>query len=152
MWTSAQRFASLPEITICSEVMVLSLFAVGNYGEPVASILNRVADIASSYIGSKVGSSLSKRAKASINRIGRGILPIGSVGIIRELSSAPCQKKYLGATARRASPPWKQSRNRCTRGGWKRMRTLPLNRRCSRRRFHMVGEERLDGSNYARTP
>src|SRR6478672_2018707 len=26
----------------------------------------------------------------------------------------------------RASPPRKQSRNRCTRSGWKRMRTLPL--------------------------
>ena len=35
----------------------------------------------------------------------------------------------------RASPPRKQSRNRCTRGGWRRMRTLPLNRCCSRTRF-----------------
>jgi hypothetical protein len=33
-------------------------------------------------MGSKLGSSLSTRANASINRIGRGILPIGSVGII----------------------------------------------------------------------
>jgi hypothetical protein len=33
-------------------------------------------------MGSKLGSSLSTRANASINRMGRGILPIGSVGII----------------------------------------------------------------------
>src|SRR5512132_1128595 len=35
----------------------------------------------------------------------------------------------------RASPPRKQSRSRCTRGGWRRMQTLPSNRRCSRKRF-----------------
>jgi hypothetical protein len=34
------------------------------------------------YSGSKLGSSLSERLNASINSSGRGILPIGSVGIV----------------------------------------------------------------------
>src|SRR5688500_9236145 len=51
-------------------------------GDPVASKRSMVSLTAASYWGSSFGSAISPAATAEINSGGRGILPIGSVGII----------------------------------------------------------------------
>ena len=55
-------------------------------GEPVASNRATVSRIAASYSGSRAGSSLRPplAATAAISSGGRGMLPIGSVGIAME--------------------------------------------------------------------